>query len=947
MNIRSIFCPAAATILVMVGTASAVDRTHPFPGVASDQLAKDTQQQAEVVIDPATGSAGFVRIPSGALKLRGVDVKSRALDFLSRYGAVFGLDHPERDLVLDRNRTDDLGMAHLGFRQNFSGVPVFGCELRLHFDAAENLASVNGSVVPHLEVDPAPVVDELEAAAIARRVVAKDHGRTADTLDSAPPELMIYRTGLVRGIPGANHLVWKTEIGDGAGIRELVFVDAHGGYVVDRISGIHEIDREVHHRNFRQVIWSEGDALPFSNGTFSTQQNDEVNELIEVAAETFDLYSNITGGEWLSYDGIDRQMIAVYEAIFDPPCAESINASWNGRNTNFCKGLAVDDVIAHEWSHAYTDFTHNLIYAWQPGALNESYSDIFGEIVDLTNGHGLDSPDTPRTSGGCSTFFGNPFPSLTVTSPPAISGDFDARDAVFNPEAPWSVRDFVELVDDGTDSVSDACEELQNFTSGRIALIDRGNCLFRDKVLRAQEAGAVGVIVANNDQDLPDSVLRMGGDLPVLEIPAVLVSYNDGQLLKSGLNQSLEATLALEESSDDSVRWLVAEDGAAGAFRDMWNPNCMGDPSRVSDSAYYCGEDDGGGVHSNSGIPNHAFALLVDGGTFGGVDVEGIGLTRAAHIYWRAMREYQVPNTDFAGHAEALELACSDLVNHTLTDLQTGQPVSQVVRGSDCDQVAAAMLATEMRLDPLQCGFSKILEPDPPPLGTTEVVWSETFDSDASLDEWSLTSEGVYPEYDTTRHWRISNVPPPGRSGAALFAVNGAFIGNCQPNDDDQSGVLRAASPNVNLPVSAKSLYLVFDHYVATESGWDGGNLKLSVNGGEFELVPASAFTFNPYNDAIISTTTDDEQNEVPNTNPLAGEYAFTGADEGSVDGSWGQSHIDLGSLAAPGDSIRIRFDFGNDGCGGADGWYIDNLQVLAVGQPSAAVLRPSRRIRP
>ena len=193
----------------------------------------------------------------------------------------------------------------------------------------------------------------------------------------------------------------------------------------------------------------------------------------------------------------------------------------------------------------------------------------------------------------------------------------------------------------------------------------------------------------------------------------------------------------------------------------------------------------------------------------------------------------------------------------------------------------------------------------------------------------------------------MSTFLPAGRDGGALFAVNNSFIGNCEPNDDDQSGVLMAESPTIHLPASATSLYMVFDHYVATEPGWDGGNVKLSVNGGEFELVPASAFAFNPYNDAIILSTTDNEQNEVPNPNPLAGEPAYTGADEGSVEGSWGQTQIDLESLASPGDSIRVRFDFGNDGCSGAEGWYIAELQVVAGGQPTMSVLRPSRRISP
>ena len=66
----------------------------------------------------------------------------------------------------------------------------------------------------------------------------------------------------------------------------------------------------------------------------------------------------------------------------------------------------------------------------------------------------------------------------------------------------------------------------------------------------------------------------------------------------------------------------MGEDSTAfgGAIRDMWAPTCHGDPGKVSDAEYYCATDDGGGVHSNSGVPNHGYALLVDGGTYNGVD---------------------------------------------------------------------------------------------------------------------------------------------------------------------------------------------------------------------------------------------------------------------------------------------------------------------------------------
>ena len=66
------------------------------------------------------------------------------------------------------------------------------------------------------------------------------------------------------------------------------------------------------------------------------------------------------------------------------------------------------------------------------------------------------------------------------------------------------------------------------------------------------------------------------------------------------------------------------------------------------------------------------------------------------------------------------------------------------------------------------------------------------------------------------------------------------------------------------------------------------------------------------------------------NTNPLAGEVGFTGTDGGEVNGSWGESQVDLDTIGAePGDTVQVRFDIGRDGCGGIEGWYIDNVQVV------------------
>jgi Zn-dependent metalloprotease len=52
---------------------------------------------------------------------------------------------------------------------------------------------------------------------------------------------------------------------------------------------------------------------------------------------------------------------------------------------------------------------------------------------------------------------------------------------------------------------------------------------------------------------------------------------------------------------------------------------------KVSDSRHCRGRR--GGVHTNSGVPNHAFALAVDGGSYNGRTVAGVGITKAAHIW--------------------------------------------------------------------------------------------------------------------------------------------------------------------------------------------------------------------------------------------------------------------------------------------------------------------------
>ena len=96
--------------------------------------------------------------------------------------------------------------------------------------------------------------------------------------------------------------------------------------------------------------------------------------------------------------------------------------------------------------------------------------------------------------------------------------------------------------------------------------------------------------------------------------------------------------------------------------------------SRDHYSDRYTGEADNGGVHFNSGIGNHFFYLLSEGGQHhdpafrSGHVVNGIGIEDAFQVWYRALTVYMVPGTDFADARAATELAADDLFGETVRE---------------------------------------------------------------------------------------------------------------------------------------------------------------------------------------------------------------------------------------------------------------------------------------
>ncbi|MDT0557193.1 M4 family metallopeptidase [Ichthyenterobacterium sp. W332] len=728
--------------------------------------------KAKITLNQSTQVPNFIKFnPNSSLQLRGTSVQDKALSFLEDYKAIYGISEVSANLRLADVKVDNYGMKRVILKQEHDNVPVFDSELRFHFNTNNDLTAINGNFMPNIKLNATPSIPKSQANTIALNTIS------GTNLEVYKSTLFVFPKGLVEGYVSGYHLVYEVEVVNYSDVREFIYVNAHNGSIVQQFTGIaHALDRVVSENNDGNVVWEEGDAFP---GILDLWQQNEV----VVSAHMYNFFKNAFN--YVSYDGADAQMRTVNNNV-NIPCP---NATWNGFTANFCDGTASDDVIAHEWGHAYTQFTNNLIYAFQSGAINEAYSDIWGETIDILNNY------------------------------------------------------------------------------------------------------------EDDDEDLS---------------------------LRTGCNSS--------------ERWIMGEDATAIAggngLRDLWDPTCRNDPGKVTDGEYSCGNFDLGGVHINSGIPNHAYALLVDGGNFNGFDVGGIGFTKTAHIFWRAQSTYLTATSDFEDLADALEASAQDLLGINLEGLTTEEvpagPSGEVIIPRDIDQVIAAIFAVEMRINPDACGYEPLLGPTDPLCGAASTGQIFFEDWEAGIGLWTVEQLPVNASTWTPRDWEVVSGLPDGRLGSAIFAAD-PIIGNC--GSDLENGLMRLNSPVMTMPDFSDGIYeMAFDHYVLTEFLWDGGNIKYSLDGGDWTLVPSASFLTNPYN-------TDLNAASAGNDNPIAGEPSFTGQDGGTVSSSWGQSSIDLSSLGVTANSsIQFRFEFGSDGCNGRLGWFVDEIVVYNCALESLSV---------
>ncbi|RMG79971.1 MAG: T9SS C-terminal target domain-containing protein [Bacteroidetes bacterium] len=132
---------------------------------------------------------------------------------------------------------------------------------------------------------------------------------------------------------------------------------------------------------------------------------------------------------------------------------------------------------------------------------------------------------------------------LNITEPADIAGAYLTAPAEFGP----SIYDqalagkIVQVVDAGGTNPNDGCQIIQNGAdlTGNIALIDKGDCEFSFQAWTAELAGAVGVIICNDTDDLNPIELGTFGNN--VHVPTIMIGQTDCQTIKMALDQPVSA----------------------------------------------------------------------------------------------------------------------------------------------------------------------------------------------------------------------------------------------------------------------------------------------------------------------------------------------------------------------------------------------------------------------
>ncbi|TCP58136.1 putative secreted protein (Por secretion system target) [Tumebacillus sp. BK434] len=440
MNKVTAFAVLSSMVLALsVGNASAapvgkdkgIDKKVKQVAVMS-KISKDSKGTEKITWNEKKGVPNFVQGKMSDKKLRNTN---DAVAILEENKALFDMESASNEVNLMDESVDELGMKMFKFQQTYQGIPVFGNEVIVHADKNGVASSINGYYDPEvkrsgLKTKVKLTADEAIAAAKADTGLAN-----IEHFDIAKSDKYFYQSK-----NGAYHLVYLVTLSTLEGAEPAywdVFVDAQNGKIVDKLNKVYDAHAVgsgkgvlgatrslntdsytggYYLRDITKPMYSTGGKIETYSanytqtlpGTLMTDSDNNWNDPAAVDAHyhsgiVYDYYKNKHNRNSFDGNGATLKSTVHYDRNY-------ANAFWNGTQMVYGDGdgstftalSAGLDVVGHEITHAVTERTANLTYSYQSGALNESWSDALGNLIenkadDLWQvGEDIYTPNTPN-----------------------------------------------------------------------------------------------------------------------------------------------------------------------------------------------------------------------------------------------------------------------------------------------------------------------------------------------------------------------------------------------------------------------------------------------------------------------------------------------------------------------------------------------------------------------
>ena len=321
------------------------------------------------------------------------------------------------------SETDRLGMTHARFQQYYKNMPVEFATYNVHVKSGK-IISINGEFYPLEKMNTTTSLTKASAITTAKKLINAEkyldhHGHHEDHdahdigYDGPNPTLVIFPA--IKGISTAPTLAYKLDIyAEEPLYRADVYIDAQSGKLIYE-------NNQIHHAN----VAASGTSLYNGTVNFTADQTGSNSYRLRQTAsgggiQTYDMnngtsYNNASDvtSTSTSFTGSGTAVQAhwgaenTYDYFFQKHGRNSyngngavirsyvsygnnyVNAFWNGSVMTYGDGngttygpLVPLDIVGHEITHGVVSNSANLIYNSESGALNESFADIFGEMVE-------------------------------------------------------------------------------------------------------------------------------------------------------------------------------------------------------------------------------------------------------------------------------------------------------------------------------------------------------------------------------------------------------------------------------------------------------------------------------------------------------------------------------------------------------------------------------------